>query len=48
MAAAAVQRLARYMLTKAWPDVAGYTYAEIAGGWAQDPDFKVSVFRISQ
>jgi hypothetical protein len=48
MAAAAPQRLARKMLTRTWPDVAGYTYAEIAGGWAQDPDFKVSVFRISQ
>jgi hypothetical protein len=46
---AAVQRLARYMLSKAWPDVAGYTYAETSQGLGvQNPDFKASVFRIKQ
>ena len=48
-ALAAVQRLARYMLSKAWPDVAGYTYAETSRGWASKIQiFKVSVFRIKQ
>jgi glutamine synthetase len=38
---AAVQRLARYMLSKAWPDVAGYTYAETSQGLGvQNPDFQ--------
>jgi hypothetical protein len=32
MASPAVQRLARKMLSKAWPDVAGYTYAETSRG----------------
>jgi hypothetical protein len=46
---AAVQRLARYMLSQAWPDVAGYTYAETSQGLGvQNPDFKASVFRIKQ
>jgi len=30
---AAVQRLARKMLSKSWPDVAGYTRAETSRGW---------------
>src|SRR5947208_1994352 len=35
------------MLSKAWPDVAGYTYAETSrGAGRQNPDFKASVFRI--
>src|SRR3954463_3472481 len=35
------------MLSNAWPDVAGYTYAETSGGAGrQNPDFEGSVFRI--
>src|SRR5256885_11076761 len=35
------------MLRKAWPDVAGYTYAETSRGLGvKNPDFKASVFRI--
>lgn len=40
MARAAVQRLALKLLSKKWPDVAGYTRAENSRGWASNLRFQ--------